>query len=323
MALLRFKGIIVSTVVVLFFTTLPIAALISVAALILTGTHLSSAEIFTLLLGLVTLRTTFCYNLSIAMHKVADAKVAIDRIQTFLNGEVSKFEEPENHNACAKPLTRQLNLDACLAFPFDIYNSKKKEVVRLTKYVIRHQFMTSNITDTWSTDTRNNFCKFPSHPFTEQLFISDTRKPYLLISNASCSWNQDYGAKTLNSINLTVGCNDNMLAITGAVGSGKILSANSHSWRTLSMRRTHIVLWKSSLRSSNTLGVFRDYKREHLVWSAIQPGKVSKCCSGVWFDKGLGRLQQWRHDENWTAWSDPQWRSKSTCGFSSCSVFRR
>ena len=217
MALLRFKGIIVSTVVVLFFTTLPIAALISVAALILTGTHLSSAEIFTLLLGLVTLRTTFCYNLSIAMHKVADAKVAIDRMQTFLNGEVSKFEEPENH----KPLTRQLNLDACLAFPFDIYNSKKKEVVRLTKYVIRHQFMASNITDTWSNDTRNNFCKFPSHPFKEQLFISDTRKPYLLISNASCSWNQDYGAKTLNSINLTVGCNDNMLAITGAVGSGK------------------------------------------------------------------------------------------------------
>ena len=80
MALLRLKGIIVSMVVVLFFTTLPVAALISVATLILTGTHLSSAATFTLLLGLVTLRTTFCYNLSIAMHKVADAKVAIDRM---------------------------------------------------------------------------------------------------------------------------------------------------------------------------------------------------------------------------------------------------
>ena len=219
MALLRLKGIIVSMVVVLFFTTLPIAALISVATLILTGTHLSSAATFTLLLGLVTLRTTFCYNLSIAMHKVADAKVAIDRMQTFVNGEVSKFEEPEKHNTCAKPLTRQLNLDACLAFPFD--NSKKKEVVKLTKYVIRDEFMTPNITDKhiWST-----FCKFLSHPFTDQLFISDTsmsRKPYLLISDASCSWNQDNGAKTLNNINLNVGCNDNMLAITGAVGSGK------------------------------------------------------------------------------------------------------
>lgn len=216
MALLRLKGIIVSMVVVLFFTTLPIAALISVATLILTGTHLSSAEIFTLLLGLVTLRTTFCYNLSIAMHKVADAKVAIDRMQTFLNGEVSKFEEPEKHNTSAKPLARQLNLDACLAFPFDIYNSKKKEVVKLTKYVVRDEFLTSNSTDPWS-----SFCHFPSHPFTDQLFISDTRKPYLLISNVSCSWNQDYGAKTLNNINLNVGCNDNMLAITGAVGSGK------------------------------------------------------------------------------------------------------
>ena len=219
MALLRLKGIIVSMVVVLFFTSLPIATLISVATLILTGTHLSSAATFTLLLGLVTLRTTFCYNLSIAMHKVADAKVAIDRMQTFVNGEVSKFEEPEKHNTCVKPLTRQFNLNACLAFPFD--NSKKKEVVKLTKYVIRDEFMTPNITDKniWST-----FCNFLSHPFTDQLFISDTsmsRKPYLLISDASCSWNQENGAKTLNNINLNVGCNDNMLAITGTVGSGK------------------------------------------------------------------------------------------------------
>ena len=150
------------------------------------------------------------------MHKVADAKVAIDRMQTFLNGEVSKFEDPEKQTTCARPLTRQLNLDVCLAFPFDIYNSKKKEVVKLTKYVVRDEFKTPN-----STDTRSNFCMFPSHPFTEQLFISDTRKPYLLICNASCSWNQDYGAKTLNNFNINVGCNDNILAITGAVGSGK------------------------------------------------------------------------------------------------------
>ena len=213
MALLRLKGIIVSMVVVLFFTTLPIAALISVATLTLTGTHLSSAAIFTLLLGLVTLRTTFCYNLSIAMHKVADAKVAIDRMQTFLNGEVSKLEEPEKHNKCAEPLTRQLNLDAILALPFD--NSKKKEVVKLTKYVIRDECPTPKSTDT---NISSNIFKVLSHPFTDQLF-SDT-KPYLLISDASCSWSQDYGAKTLNNITLNGGCND-MLAITGAVGSGK------------------------------------------------------------------------------------------------------
>ena len=202
-------------VVVLFFTTLPVAALISVATLIWTGTHLSSAATFTLLLGLVTLRTTFCYNLSIAMHKVADAKVAIDRMQTFLNDELSKFEEPDKHYTCAKPLTRQLNLDATLAVPFD--NSKKKEVVKLTNYVIQDQFPTLKSTDT---NTSSNVCNFPSHPHKDQLF-SDTRKPYLLISDVSCSWNQDNGAKTLNNITLNMGCNDNMLAITGAVGSGK------------------------------------------------------------------------------------------------------
>ena len=215
MALLRLKGIIVSMVVVLFFTTLPIAALISVATLIFTGTHLSSVATFTLLLGLVTLRTTFCYNLSIAMHKVADAKVAIDRMQTFLNDEVSKFEEPDKRSTCAKPLTRQLNLDAILAVPFD--NSKNKEVVKLTNYEIRDEFPTLKSTDT---NTSSKVCNSPSHPFKDQLF-SDSKKPYLLISDASCSWNQHHGAKTLNNITLNVGCNDNMLAITGAFGSGK------------------------------------------------------------------------------------------------------
>lgn len=216
MALLRMKGIISSMVVVLFFTTLPIAALISVATLTLTGTHLSSASIFTLLLGLVTLRTTFCYNLSIAMHKVADAKVAIDRMQTFLSGEVSKFaKEPGKHNMPTKLLPGQLKLDASLAVPFD--NGKKKEVVKLTNYVIRNEFPTPKSTDT---STSSNVLRVPPHPFTDQLF-SDKRKPYLLISDASCSWNHDYGAKTLNSVTLNSGCDDNMLAITGAVGSGK------------------------------------------------------------------------------------------------------
>lgn len=84
MAVIRKKGLIVCFLIVLLFTTLPIAALISVTALVLTGTILSSFTIFTLLLGLVTIKFAFCNSLSLSVYIVADAKVALNRIQTFL-----------------------------------------------------------------------------------------------------------------------------------------------------------------------------------------------------------------------------------------------
>lgn len=82
MSIIRLKGVIVSMVCVFFFTTLPIAALISVTTLVMTGTQLSSFSIFTLL-SLMTIRTTFCYNLSMSMQMVADAKVALGQNTSF------------------------------------------------------------------------------------------------------------------------------------------------------------------------------------------------------------------------------------------------
>lgn len=92
MAIIRLKGFIVSILLVLFFTTIPIATLVSVTTLILTGTHLSSFSIFTLLLGFAILRETFCYNLSLSMQIASDGKVALDRIQTFLMEKVTNFK---------------------------------------------------------------------------------------------------------------------------------------------------------------------------------------------------------------------------------------
>ena len=91
MAIIRLKGIIVSMLIVLYFTTLPIATLLSITTLVFTETYLSSFEIFTVLLGLETLRHTFCYHLGISMQIVADSKVALDRIQVFLEGNKKEF----------------------------------------------------------------------------------------------------------------------------------------------------------------------------------------------------------------------------------------
>ena len=46
------------------------------------------------------------------------------------------------------------------------------------------------------------------------------KEPYVSISEASCSWNQEVLSNTLSDITLNVR-DGNLLAITGAVGSGK------------------------------------------------------------------------------------------------------
>lgn len=100
----------VSIVCVLFFTTLPLAGvlagvlavLISVTTLLMTGTKLSSFSIFKLLLILMTIRTTFCYNLSMSMQMAADARVSLDRIPVFLEKKIPKMkitEHSERHGS--------------------------------------------------------------------------------------------------------------------------------------------------------------------------------------------------------------------------------
>ena len=167
MAIIRLKGLIVSMLLVLFFTTLPIATLVSVTTLILTGTHLSSFAIFTLLLSFTILRFIFCYNVAFTMLVASDGKVALDRIQTFLMETVTKFEgDGENKTQDENPSKMDL--------------------------VTPGSFATSTVFE----------------------------EPYVSISKASCSWNQKNSTNTLSDITLNVR-NGNLIAITGAVGSGK------------------------------------------------------------------------------------------------------
>ena len=213
MAIIHLKGLIVSILLVLFFTTIPIATLVSVTTLTLTGTHLSSFAIFTLLLAFAILRETFCYNLSLAMQIASDGKVALDRIQMFLTEKVTKPEGIGENHSQNRPLQQNLNLQDNLLVKNCKGNKQTKMAVQLASYKTR---------DEVQTDTSHN----PSEPFADQMTVelsssnSIIQEPYVSVSEASCSWNHDNSGGTLKDITFSVS-SGGLLAITGAVGSGK------------------------------------------------------------------------------------------------------
>ena len=211
MAIIRLKGLIVSILLVLFFTTIPIATLVSVTTLILTGTHLSSFSIFTLLLGFAILRETFCYNLSLSMQIASDGKVAIDRIQIFLMEKTTNFKGigvGNNPNQTIKGNLAEQNVEV---------ETKKTMDVQLLSYIQRGDYLSG---------TRKGFGNPSSEVFNGQVppeilsTNSVLKEPFVSITEASSSWNQEMLNNTLSDITFIVR-NGSLLAITGAVGSGK------------------------------------------------------------------------------------------------------
>ncbi|KAJ7363563.1 hypothetical protein OS493_009723 [Desmophyllum pertusum] len=210
MAMIRLKGLIFSMLVVLYFTTLPITALISVTTLILTGQHLSSFEIFTVLLGIMTIRSTFCYSLGIAVQIVADGKVALDRIQTFLMENPSHFEVTKNQLSTTEQFKNEMGVQL----------TSYRE--RVDSVDVNSQTLTSNSTPITTSKCPSFELEEPlsTRSITSQTGVPSSNEPYLSISDASYSWNRDLLTEELSGITFNV-CNGDMLAITGAVGSGK------------------------------------------------------------------------------------------------------
>ncbi|XP_068752769.1 ATP-binding cassette sub-family C member 4-like [Montipora capricornis] len=206
MAIIRLKGLIVSMLLVLFFTTLPIATLVSVTTLILTGTHLSSFAIFTLLLSFTILRFIFCYNVAFTMLVASDGKVALNRIQTFLMEKVTEFEGIGENN------THDQNDSGNLAVRNYKSEKKMKMTVQVASYRQRNDYLSAAKTCTGDSPSKMDLV-------TPGLFATST-EPYISISKASCTWNQEILTNTLSDITLNVH-NGNLIAITGAVGSGK------------------------------------------------------------------------------------------------------
>ena len=230
MAIIRLKGLIVSLLVVLFYTMLPIAALISVATLALTGTHLSSFTIFTLLLGLVTIRFAFCNSLSMSVYVVADAKVALDRIQVFLNDKESQIGRDKMYQTKGQLSTEPLSIDDGVALAFKgttetkmaklvTNNSERDNCSEQSPQTFACSSMPGKASDVSSESMdRSTTSVIASH----EPQSSSSIDPFLLISEASCSWNQDSSSLPLTLSNITLSvCNGKVVAITGPVGSGK------------------------------------------------------------------------------------------------------
>ena len=238
MAIIRLKGLIFSLLLVLFYTTLPIAVLISVAALALTGTHLSSFTIFTLLLGLDTIKFAFCSSLSMSVYNVADAKVALDRIQFFLKDKGPEVEKGKHHQTKHLFSTEPLNVEDNLVLLGK--RSREEEMTVLLSDSTERGDSANLITDTFADSSSvstiaNNLssCSVYIAPPVDSNMADvitgllsnheiSTKEPFVSISEASCSWNQDFLADTFTLRNVTLNvCKGEILAITGPVGSGK------------------------------------------------------------------------------------------------------
>ena len=155
------------------------------------------------------LRETLSYNLSLRMQIAADGKVAIDRMQNFLMEKITTFEGNGVNIAQNQNLNDNLLIQSC--------KGEKIPIAQLVSYVQSDEYLSPNqtVTGTSSSATFKELAATGS--FTTNTMFEE---PGVVVSEASCSWNQQLFSNTLSDITLNVR-NGNLLAITGAVGSGK------------------------------------------------------------------------------------------------------
>ena len=100
--IIRIIGTVSSTFVSLFYVSVPIASLISVSTLLLTGGHLTPSTLFTLLSYLSVLRFSVCVSLGDALIPISEFGISLQRFQHFLQEDsldqesISQFDPSEN-----------------------------------------------------------------------------------------------------------------------------------------------------------------------------------------------------------------------------------
>lgn len=221
MAIIRLKGIIVSLLIVLYYTTPPVAGLISVTILALIGAPLSSFVIFTLIISFVTMRFIFCVNLSQILYQAIDAKVALDRVQVFLKETVSNSHGMAEQLENSPPLSEQENPKDKLFVQFK--GAKKMPNYRGKDELADECSLTfvSNAIPTANKETAASIMDTCVSGHTSALGSTDeTIDSFISISDASFSWNEGHYSDTLSSITLNISGGE-LFAVTGAVGSGK------------------------------------------------------------------------------------------------------
>lgn len=221
MAIIRLKGIIVSLLIVLYYTIPPVAGLISVTILALMGAHLSSFVIFTLVISFVTMRFIFCVNLSQILYQAIDAKVALDRMQVFLKETVSNSHGIAERLENSPPLSGQENPKDKLFVQFK--GTKKMPNYRGKDELADKCSLTfvSNAIPAANKETAASIMDTLVGGYTSAIDSTDENiDSFISISDASFSWNEGHYSDTLSNITLNISGGE-LFAVTGAVGSGK------------------------------------------------------------------------------------------------------
>ena len=186
---IRLRGAIISSFDALYFTNTPIAGFISVITLLLTNNHLTSFQIFTLLSTLNVIKFSVSVSIGETLHCLADVKVALERIQRFLD-EGSWINSQEWRRKVFKPDEFGTSL-----------NIGKMGFFRKTPFANVHEAQGVDKTD----------------PLCSSVSCTDS---HILVNNVSCSWTEAAVTDTLRNISLTVSSKQ-LVAITGPAGCGK------------------------------------------------------------------------------------------------------
>ena len=189
----RWRGAIISSFDAVYFTNTPMAGFISVTTLLLTNNHLTAFQIFTLLSALNIIKFSVSVSMGETLHRLADAKVSLGRIQKFL--EASSSVDSKEH---ANYKIYVNDGDSSPTFSDKHFRSKKfnfnqvKSLLTLREDEALHS----------SYSNRND------------------SEPCISLKNVCCSWDETTGLKTLQNITVNIH-NKQLIAITGPVGCGK------------------------------------------------------------------------------------------------------
>ncbi|KAK2548536.1 ABC transporter C family member 3 [Acropora cervicornis] len=183
----RLRGMIISSIYALFFTSTAIAGFISVLALIFSGIEIKSFQVFTLFSTLGNLKMISTMFIGESLRFIVDAKTAMARVQKLL----------ENFSNTERPQRNKGNMVALQAF----CRGRK-----FNPHSIRTESFRENKPALFSVrrlNASNKFCE-----------------PQVVLSKISCFWSNTLDRPSLKDISLKV-TNGQLVGITGPVGSGK------------------------------------------------------------------------------------------------------
>ena len=187
---IRLRGLIVSSLYSLGYTTAPLAGFISVVTLITGGEHITAFKMFTIFSCLNIINFSVAIAMGYTLPLVTEGNIAIKRIERFL---LREYDE-----TCVTFATRH--------GPRGFLSVNLKTERRLGPSVVQQERF------------KGGYPKLIS--VLNKRTISCTEGNDLVLISVSASWDRREQRQALKDISFSV-CTGQMMAVTGPVGSGK------------------------------------------------------------------------------------------------------